>query len=223
MKTPIGRIPILGSVSRKIYRALRGNKAFPGSEKYWIQRYESEMDSGAGSYDKLAEFKAEVINDFVEANNIASIIDYGCGDGNQLKLAKYPSYIGFDVSPKAIALCRSIFQGDDTKVFRLMDEYCGETAELTISLDVIFHLVEDDIYHSYMERLFSSSEKFVIIYSSNFEERQDFHERRRRFTDWVEEHCSNWKLIRHIPNRYPFKADGTGSLSDFFVFQKAQP
>jgi SAM-dependent methyltransferase len=221
MKDLIRRIPILGSVSRKIYRALWGNKAFPGSEKYWVQRYESEKDSGAGSYDKLAEFKADVINDFVEANNIASIIDYGCGDGNQLKLAKYPSYIGFDVSPKAIALCRTIFQGDDTKDFRLMDEYCGETAELTISLDVIFHLVEDEIYHSYMERLFSSSEKYVIIYSSNFEENQDFHERRRRFTDWVEDHCSDWNLMRRIPNRYPFKADGTGSLSDFYVFQKA--
>jgi hypothetical protein len=102
-----------------------------------------------------------------------------------------------------------------------MDEYSGETAELTISLDVIYHLVEDDIYYSYMERLFSSAEKFVIIYSSNFEERQDFHERRRRFSDWIGEHCSNWKLIHHIPNRYPYKVNGTGSLSDFFIFQKA--
>lgn len=221
MKEMIKRIPIIGSVSRRINRALRGQKKFPGSEEYWIQRYDSEKNSGAGSYHELADFKAEVINDFVQANNILTIIDYGCGDGNQLKLARYPSYIGFDVSPKAIAICNDTFQGDGTKAFRLMNEYNGETAQLTLSLDVIYHLVEDSVYSSYMERLFSSSEQFVIVYSSNFEEAQRHHERRRRFTDWVDMNCSNWKMIRHIPNRYPHKGNKKGSLSDFYIYVKA--
>ena len=132
MKEMIKRIPIIGSLSRKIYRALRKIKPFPGSEEYWIQRYDSESDSGSGSYHKLAEFKAEIINDFVNANNVITIIDYGCGDGNQLKLAEYPSYIGFDVSNKAIKRCQDIFQGDMTKEFRLMTEYKYETAQLTL-------------------------------------------------------------------------------------------
>jgi len=221
MKEMIKRIPIIGSISRKIYRVLCKQKPFPGSEKYWIQRYNSGGNSGAGSYGKLAEFKADIINDFVKGSNVKTIIEYGCGDGNQLKLAEYPAYIGFDVSPTAIARCQDIFQRDKTKRFRLMTEYKGETAQLTLSLDVIYHLIEDDIYCSYMQRLFSSSERFVIIYSPNYEEEQKYHEKRRQFTDWVETNMSHWKLIRHIPNRFPYEGDGEGLLSDFYIYEKA--
>jgi hypothetical protein len=58
--------------------------AFKSSETYWIARYKRGGDSGRGSYGKLAQFKAGVINKFVEANKINTIIEFGCGDGNQL-------------------------------------------------------------------------------------------------------------------------------------------
>lgn len=146
MREMIKRIPIVGPI-KKIYREMIYKlKVFPGSEDYWIQRYNSGRNSGMGSYNKLAEFKAEIINEFVKDNNIETIIEYGCGDGNQLKLAEYPSYIGFEISPKAIKLCQDIFQHDKAKSFRLMTEYKGETVQLTLSLDVIYHLVEDDMY-----------------------------------------------------------------------------
>ncbi len=61
-----------------------------------------------------------------------SVVEYGCGDGNQLKMATYPQYLGFDVSPAAISMCKSVFNGDATKQFRLMSEYAGESAELTL-------------------------------------------------------------------------------------------
>src|SRR5437899_4317923 len=66
-----------------------------------VQFFGGRANSGLGSYDKLAEFKAEVLNGFVKENTIKSVIEYGCGDGNQLKFAEYPSYLGFDVSVKA--------------------------------------------------------------------------------------------------------------------------
>ena len=129
-------------------------KPFAGSEAYWTARYESAGSSGPGSYNKLAEFKAEVLNDFVKQKNITTIIEYGRGDGNQLKLAAYPSYIGFEISPRAIALCENAFIGDPTKKFKLMKDYQGETAQLTLSLDVIFHLVEDQVFEEHMRKLF---------------------------------------------------------------------
>jgi SAM-dependent methyltransferase len=82
---------------------------FPGSKKYWDNRYCQGGHSGAGSYGQLAEFKADVLNKFVLENDIQSVIEFGCGDGNQLSLAKYPHYIGIDVSPKAIEICRKLF------------------------------------------------------------------------------------------------------------------
>ena len=169
----------------------------------------------------LAEFKAEIINNFVKTRNIATIIEFGCGDGNQLTYAEYPSYIGFDVSPQAVKRCRKLFRGDKTKKFGLVEKYRGQQAQLTLSLDVIFHLIEDDVFNSYRTRLFDSSEQFVIIYSSNFDEKQKFHERPRQFTRWIEINAANWKLIQHIPNRFPYKGDNTqGSPSDFYIYEK---
>jgi len=215
----IMKIPIVGSIYRKLFNK---PKPFSGSENYWIQRYKTGGDSGVGSYNQFAEFKAEIINSFVKENNITTIIEYGCGDGNQLKFAEYPSYIGFDISPKALKLCQKIFQHDKTKSFRLMSEYKDETAQLTLSLDVIYHLVEDNIYYSYMKRLFCSSERFVIIYSSDYDDEQINHEKRRQFTQWIKTNEPRWKLINHIPNRYPYNGNNEdGSLSDFYIYEKA--
>jgi SAM-dependent methyltransferase len=182
------------------------------SEDYWIRRYDSGGNSGLGSYGKLAEFKAEIINDFVRTHNIKSVIDFGCGDGNQVKLIKCPSYLGFDISLKAIELCRETFPRDKSKVFGLMGSYWIR-AHLTLSLDVIYHLLEDDVYYTYMERLFGSSTQFVIIYSSNYDEEQDDYIKRRKFIVWVSKNKPKWELIQYIPNKYP-----RDSRSNFYIY-----
>lgn len=222
MKETIKKIPIIGPFIRRIYRAFKPIKPFLNSASYWEDRYKSGGSSGAGSYGKLARFKAVIINDFVKKHKIQSIIEHGCGDGNQLKLAKYKSYIGFDVSSAAISLCKKSFRKDNSKVFKTNEEYKDEMAELAFSLDVIFHLVEDDIYHSYMKRLFNSSEKFVIIYSSNIDTEPGQHERHRRFTTYVEKNFPDWKLMQHIPNKYPYTGNiNKGSMSDFYIYKKS--
>ncbi|MBI9084342.1 MAG: hypothetical protein JEZ11_12140 [Desulfobacterales bacterium] len=73
--------------------------------EYWERRYAQGGTSGAGSYGRLAEFKAEVLNTFVEERGVQNIIEFGCGDGNQLSLAKYPSYVGLDASKTAVTQC----------------------------------------------------------------------------------------------------------------------
>lgn len=51
------------------------------SKKFWNERYLNGGNSGSGSYNHLAHFKANVINQFIKNNSIKSIIDYGVGDG----------------------------------------------------------------------------------------------------------------------------------------------
>jgi len=210
-------------LAKKAKRWLTGNP-FPGSEQYWIERYEAGRTSGAGSYNELAEFKAEILNAFVAEHGVGSVMEFGCGDGNQLKLADYPTYTGFDVSPRAIELCRDMFRNDDTKRFLLMDEYAGQTAQLTLSLDVVYHLVENEVFASYMKTLFAAAKRFVIVFSSNSEIReagQALHVRHRVFTEWVDANMSGWTLLAHVPNRYPPTASGTqGSLADFYFYEK---
>jgi hypothetical protein len=201
---------------------------------YWEQRYDRGETSGCGSYGRLATFKAEVVNTFVAEKNIQSVIEFGCGDGNQLTLAHYPNYIGLDVSEKAINLCQSRFSDDPTKRFLLYNpaEFAENSslyrAELAISLDVIFHLVEDDIFETYLNQLFSGAERYVIIYSSNVDLQPGAsHVRHRCFTRWIEEHINDWLLVQKIPNKYPFlgnlsSANPTDtSFSDFYVYEKA--
>ena len=103
-------------------------------------------------------------------NNVLTVIEFGSGDGNQLMLAKYKNYLGFDISPNAVSKCKQIFQEDTTKTFKLLKDYNNEKADLSLSLDVIFHLVEDEIFEEYMNNLFHASIKYTIIYSSNKED-----------------------------------------------------
>jgi hypothetical protein len=219
-KEIIKKIP-LGNVASKGILSNLNNRFFPGSKEYWEERYSRGRTSGVGSYGKFAEFKAEIINAFVKENDINSVIEFGCGDGNQLSLFDFPSYIGLDVSRTSIKLCMERFKTDKTKSFFLYDsEYYKDNhsifkAELTLSLDVIYHLIEYNIFDLYMNHLFSSSDRFVIIYSDDIETKQKYHEKHRQFSKWIETNLSEWKLINKIKNRYPNE-----SCSDFFIYKK---
>ncbi|MEX1212747.1 MAG: class I SAM-dependent methyltransferase [Balneolaceae bacterium] len=190
--------------------------SFPGSIEYWDQRYTLGGTSGVGSYGEFSEFKATTINGVIQEENITSVIEYGCGDGNQLTLLNCPAYIGFDVSEKAIAHCKQLFSDDETKTFKLMKNYDGESAELTLSLDVIYHIIEDDLFHDYMTRLFESALRFVIIYSSNTDKQKSFqmtHVKHRKFTDWIKKYQPDWIEKSYIPTK-------NKTFADFYVFQK---
>jgi SAM-dependent methyltransferase len=201
-------------------------KHFTDSARYWENRYKSGNTSGKGSYGELAEFKAEILNGFVAENGIRSVIEFGCGDGNHLTLANYPKYVGYDVSTTAVDLCRKTFAHDATKTFALVDEYRGEQADLAISLDVLFHLVEDDVFEAYMQRLFAAASRFVIIYCSNVDrpiEARSPHVRHRKFSDWVSRHIRPFQLIRQLENRYRGgrkTRQGHSSPSDFFIYER---
>lgn len=189
------------------------------SADYWIARYKSGHYSGPGSRGRLAEFKAEVVNAFVAEHQVASLIEFGCGDGHQLLLAKYPSYLGLDISPYALNWCREMFAGDASKRFALMADYAGEVADASLSLDVIYHLMEDEVFEQYMQKLFGAARRFVVVYSNNFEQEANHHCRPRRFTDWIERHAKDWKLLQHIPNRYPYTGNGWNeSDADFYIY-----
>ncbi|MDR2835487.1 MAG: class I SAM-dependent methyltransferase [Bacteroidales bacterium] len=212
----------------KLRKKIRKNE-FHGSATYWENRYKQGGNSGAGSYNRLAEFKANIINDFCVKNNIEKVIEFGCGDGNQLTLAKYQQYIGLDVSKKSIELCNNMFANDATKQFYELNKVNLSNnkfhSSLAISLDVIFHLIEDDVYYVYMNNLFNASSKYVIIYASNYEAKTlALHVKHRCFTDYVFDKFPKFKLIKVVKNKYPFECNNPNntSFSDFYFFQKKE-
>jgi len=205
-------------------------ESFTTSQSYWEERYSHGGTSGAGSYGRLALFKAEVLNEFVLRNDVRTVVEFGCGDGHQLSLAAYPAYVGLDVSRQSIQLCLERFRADPAKSFFLYDPFCFEDrhgllcSDLALSLDVIYHLVEDDVYELYMSHLFRASRRFVIVYSSNFDSDAGSppHVRHRRFADWVARRRPEWALAGSIPNVYPYNParPRDTSLANFYVYLK---
>lgn len=59
---------------------------------------------------------------------------------------------------------------------------------MTMSLDVLYHLVEPAMYVRYLDNLFSAAIFHVLIFAAdlNDEENQGGHFRRRKFTDYIE-------------------------------------
>ena len=194
------------------------------SAGYWEGRYQLGMDSGSGSSGALARFKAEVLNAFVRENSVRSVIEFGCGDGQQLALAEYPQYVGLDVSPTAIELCSRRFAGDPAKSFLFYDGFSPDIpgnipqADLTLSLDVVYHLLEDSVYLPYLANLFAMSHRHVIVYSSNCEDATVArHVRHRRFTEDVAATQPEFRLVRTLEN--PMREQ---SFADFYFFERTR-
>jgi SAM-dependent methyltransferase len=191
------------------------------SGEYWERRYREGGNSGPGSYNRLARFKANVLNRFVLEHRIASVIELGCGDGAQLALANYPSYVGVDVSPTAVLMCQRRFEEDQTKQFVVAWSENLGTFDLALSLDVLFHLVEDVVFDDYMRILFKAASKYVVIYSSNRDNIDGArHVKHRRFSEWIKCNAPECCLISKIRNKYPYSRLNSKltSFSDFYIY-----
>jgi hypothetical protein len=210
-------------------------KSFPGSAAYWENRYAKGGNSGAGSRGEHAEFKAEVLNRFVEANGVESVIEFGCGDGVQLAMAKYPRYLGLDVSSTQLRRTMERFADDPSKSFvhynpeGFSDQAGFLKADLSLSLDVIFHLTEDDVYRSHMEHVFGASRKYVVLYTSDADDPGmdgEFapHIRHHPVLRDVEQYFPEWRLTSRIENPRPWSPENLeGSISDFFIYERTKP
>jgi len=201
------------------FRSIFSSNKFSNSSNYWEGRYKSDKTSGAGSYGKNAKFKSKVINNFVLEKKINTVLELGSGDGNQLSLANYPLYVGLDVSQTIINKCLDKFTADKNKFFynlskfeKVMEDY---HFDLSLSLDVIYHLVEDDVFDLHMRQLFYSSQ-YVIIFSTNFNDRFYLkqHVRNRKFTEWIDENILNYRFLKKINNENKL------SKVDFYIYEK---
>jgi SAM-dependent methyltransferase len=183
---------------------VKARLTFRGSAPYWEKRYAGGGTSGAGSYGAQATWKAGVVNGWVKQHDVASVIDLGCGDGNQLGLAEYPRYLGLDVSPSAIRRCVERFGSDATKSFMAFDPQAWHDpagwarADLALSMEVIFHLVEDEVRDAYLRQLFGCGERFVVICARDSNLPARTYEHHRPFTPWIAANAPQWQLVEQI-------------------------
>ena len=186
------------------------------SATYWQARYAGGGNSGDGSRGDNARLKADYLNTFVKANQVRSVVEFGCGDGWQLSLANYPDYVGFDVSETAVEKCRTLFGMDSHKRFYLLPAAWPVSAELALSLDVIYHLVEDDVYGKHLNDVFGSATRFVILYTSDSDTVDPAlvsadHVKHRPVCRDVTSRFAGWLMIDTV-----FTAGGSG----FYTYQR---
>lgn len=177
------------------------------SKTYWQWRYRTDLNSGSGSYGQPSSWKAQELNLFISTYSIKSMIELGCGDGNQLGLIHIDSYVGFDPSLEAIKRCALIHGEDESKSFFTVDpdgliNNNALTADICVSIEVILHLVEDHRFEKYMHDLFSFSRKYVAIFntaSDNNPSRMGRHNRFRDHQKFVDANFQMFKLIKFVP------------------------
>lgn len=191
---------------------------FPGSEDFWKTNYLNGGTSGPGSYGELALFKANFLNTFVRENKLQTVIEFGCGDGNQVSLFNFPNYVGLDISEVAIDLCnkkskKKNFSFHHYDSLNSIDSLNLGKYDLSISLDVIYHLVEKEVYMEHLHLLFKMAKSYVIIYGRNSNEffPADY-TFPREFTKDIAQVFPDWIMTKHVVNPL-------NSWSDFYVFE----
>lgn len=192
------------------------------SKIYWDNRYKTGGNSGSGSYGRLAKYKADVVNKVASKYNISEAIELGSGDGNQCNLFNFKKYIGIDISNEAVIQCKQSFYKIDDWEFINYEDPIIETlrSPLVLSLDVIFHLVEDETFERYMKRLFNISTHLVLIYSSNFDNMNAAsHVRHRKYTKWIHKNAKQFNLIDTWQNPFPFTKNSNPNDTSFSEFK----
>ncbi len=107
-----------------------------------------------------------MINGLVTSNSLDTVLEFGCGDGNQLSYYSLQNYLGLDVAEKAVELCSEKFADDPSKRFRLIRP--GEDVDfgrfdLVMSLEVLMHVVDEGDFLWTLDNIFRHSDNYVVI------------------------------------------------------------
>lgn len=207
------------TLARNAADRIADGKAFD-SHYYWEKRYVNGETSGLGSYGELAIYKAHVINEIVQEKGVKTVYEHGCGDGNNLRYySSIEMYTGGDVSKTAIEAREKEYEGQTNRNFVHLN---GESiirelrADLVLSLDVLYHLVDSEVFISYIEDLFHMADKHVLIYAGDFTRAQDGpHIRFREFTPYLSARFPCWILERSFRKPTHLK-----SAADFFLYSR---
>lgn len=189
------------------------------SKHYWESRYRSGGNSGVGSYGKLAINKSNFISSFIKDYNIKSMIEFGCGDGNNLQIISSNNpeleVVGVDVSATALQMCK-LKMPQHTFVHK--DNYDHSTKDLVVSLDVLYHLIEDEVYEDYLTSLTKISSPYLLIYSPDFDNsKYEPHVRARKFTN-NPLLLKKYNFFKKYDNEYSIHKYKDGSFSDWYLF-----
>lgn len=197
------------------------------AEKYWDQRYRNLGGSGSGSRGRLAAFKAHTVNLLATKHGAKTCVDLGCGDGFLRQFYLFDKYVGVDTSFEAVKMCSGIYSQDDYVHLTLdTQEYVSRLRmDMVLSMDVTFHILNDDPYRRYLDLLCAVG-RIVVLYAPNRTHQYMLNE-----LGSIAPHCyfrptaldlhdRGLQLIESIRCPWPAERYGPehGSHSNFYIF-----
>ncbi len=180
-------------------------------KEWWEKWYSEGNNSGLGSRNQLAQFKADTINIFLKKKEIQTVIEFGCGDGFNLGLIEYPYYLGIDVSRTSIKNCAEKFKNDKTKSFMLYEpkyfiNQWFKCFDLVVCLDVLYHIIDEEDYLKVLSDIFSFSPHYVILYTTLYAKNQIYPEiKHRNVLDYLTKYPDYSYEI--IPQKYTLQTE----------------
>lgn len=158
------------------------------NKKYWESRYSSGGESGLGSVDENRHWKWSVIEKYLNSYN--EIIDVGCGDITFWKGRNCDNYTGLDISSDIIKK-NQIQRPEWDFLVSSAEKRLDIKADVVFCLDILFHIMDNQIYKETIVNLCNYSKKWIFIFTW---EKNPFEDKRYRAK-------AEWNITKN-----PFKA-----------------
>lgn len=131
--------------------------------EYWEERYKNGGNSGEGSRGQHREWKWQILESTIV--DIDNVIDVGCGDLAFMEGKNIKNYTGIDIS-------KTIIKDNELKypywkfICSSADNYINElNGYVVFCHDILFHIIDDDVYYSILDNLTRYSNKYISIYT----------------------------------------------------------
>lgn len=161
--------------------------------QYWETRYAAGRGSGAGSRGEEAAWKARLLQRVIDHYHVKSLLDLGCGDGHVASRIFVKRYVGYDPSRTAREMCMVLMPEREFTEVPPDGKF-----DLVVSMDVIFHLVTDELYRNYLSLLFSDRSDIVFVYGTNRDQQGREHVLHRR---WLNDVPTGW-TVESLPSKF---------------------
>lgn len=185
------------------------------SDTYWEKRYADGGNSGKWSYGENATFKADFINKVLANNKRNTLIEVWCGDGNNLQLYKSKTYLGLDISPKAIEICKDLFPNDKYHIFEVYKGTEKYRADVVICFDVLMHVFPYSKREALIDHVVSMADEAAVFYTFPHPNNHAPHLNDYDFHNYIDKYCQiHWYHLSH-PDETP-----PDSQSRFYVVVK---
>jgi SAM-dependent methyltransferase len=132
------------------------------NKNFWNKRYSENpnLGSGPGSRGNMAIDKKNFISSLIKANNLETVLDYGCGDLHSINPEQCKEYVGTDISD--VILQKNSLKHSD-KIFVKPENIPDKKFDLVVCQDVLIHQDSINKFNSIFYTCLEKTKKYFLF------------------------------------------------------------